>query len=615
MFLRDTYKENVNQKIRSAKDFKIFPDVNDRQAWEKVNPVLKASKIKAAEAVIDRKWNDKTAMDFINYFKKGQLYNAHEERNAFIMFIIAECLENKGRFIEQIVNGIWYFCEKTDWASPNHLNHMYDDASKNVLPDIEEQYRFIDLHAAMTAEALAWAYYFHKEKLDEITPLICKRIKYEVRRKIFDTYLVRKDFGWMGFVPSRRHKVNNWNPYIVSHILGAAFILEDDDERRADIVDTSLMFLDNYLNVVPEDGGCDEGPGYWSMAGGSVFDCLELLYYVTDGKFNVFDNEKIKNMGLYMDKVHIYKDYFVNFADNLSKEAVPIMLCRYGKAVNDESLYKLGYSSAGQHGSACKYRVFADLFTDISGDCSDAEFVADSWMPDTQIGTARENTDSYKGLYLAFKGGHNDESHNHNDVGNFIVYSDGTPVLIDIGSGTYVPKTFSDRRYELYNNCSDYHNLPTVNGYTQKAGRDFAASDVKYHSEEKRISASMSIKNAYPKDAKIMKWNRNYELDRTVGKIIITDDYELEDASDNVEFTLMTNICPEITGNSINISLPEANDVYIDFPEHLVPEIEKLPLNEVSDGKIKQSWGELYRILLKQTKFVKSDVVSIICHR
>ena len=99
MFLHDTYREIADLKIRSAKDFKIFPDINDRQAWEKVNPKLKETKIKAAEAVIDWRWYDKTAMDFINYFRKGQIYNAHQERNVFISFLIAECLENKGRFI------------------------------------------------------------------------------------------------------------------------------------------------------------------------------------------------------------------------------------------------------------------------------------------------------------------------------------------------------------------------------------------------------------------------------------------------------------------------------------------------------------------------------------
>ena len=83
-----------------------------------------------------------------------------------------------------------------------------------------------------------------------------------------------------------------------------------------------------------------------------------------------------------------------------------------------------------------------------------------------------------RGFYLAAKGGHNAESHNHNDVGNFIVYADGRPVLIDAGVGTYTAKTFSPQRYEIWTMQSAYHNLPTINGFLQKDGRQFRAENV-----------------------------------------------------------------------------------------------------------------------------------------
>src|SRR2546430_9673482 len=43
----------------------------------------------------------------------------------------------------------------------------------------------------------------------------------------------------------------------------------------------------------------------------------------------------------------------------------------------------------------------------------------------------------YTTLFRSAWGGHNAQSHNHNDVGNFIVYGDGRPVLIDLGVETY----------------------------------------------------------------------------------------------------------------------------------------------------------------------------------
>src|SRR5437868_14155296 len=69
---------------------------------------------------------------------------------------------------------------------------------------------------------------------------------------------------------------------------------------------------------------------------------------------------------------------------------------------------------------------------------------------------ARSVPNSAQGLYVAAWGGHNAQSHNHNDVGNFIVYGDGKPVLIDVGVETYSAKTFSPQRYEIWTMQSAY---------------------------------------------------------------------------------------------------------------------------------------------------------------
>ena len=110
--------------------------------------------------------------------------------------------------------------------------------------------------------------------------------------------------------------------------------------------------------------------------------------------------------------------------------------------------------------------------------------VRDMWLPGIQIMAARIREGSAEGLYLAAQGGHNAESHNHNDVGNFIVYADGEPAIIDVGVETYTAKTFSAQRYDIWTMQSAYHNLPTVNGVMQGAGREFAARDVAYKSDD-----------------------------------------------------------------------------------------------------------------------------------
>jgi len=610
MILKDSFK-NCKEKLLPAKDFLPFPKPDERAAWKKIIPELGEYFISQSEKETGRKWNSNSAMDYINYYRHDRLYDNHTDRNILARFMYAECIENKGRFIEDIVNGAWSMCEKTDWAPPQHLNHMYD-YSKNFLPDIEEENRFIDLHIAMTASLLSWIYYFFKESLDEITPLICRRIKYEVRKRVFDTLLKRNDFGWMGFVPSR-HKVNNWNPFIISHCIECILILEDDEEKRQELIKTCLGIADNYFKRVPEDGGCDEGPHYWSMAGGSVYDILELMYVATNGEYNLFTEEKVRKTVQYLKDVHIYKNYFVNFADTRGKTDIPMALVRFGKYINDSNVSELGFASGYQHGSCCQFRIISDILM------SDGSFSLEnkvnhnpsSWLENTQVGTARAYADSHEGLFLGFKGGHNDESHNHNDVGNFIVYSDGMPGIIDIGMGTYVPITFSDRRYELYNTQSAYHNLPTVNLCMQEAGRSFAASDVSFEQSESYVKASMSIKDAYPEDAGINEWSRSLELDRSNPAITVTDKYSLSEMK-NLKWTLMTYVRPEISGNIAVIPVTDGSPLKIECPQSIEITWEQLPLNAVSDGMIKRSWGELYRIILTQKDMSAENTVKLV---
>ena len=106
-------------------------------------------------------------------------------------------------------------------------------------------------------------------------------------------------------------------------------------------------------------------------------------------------------------------------------------------------------------------------------------------MPGIQVMAARVEEGSAQGLYLAAQGGHNAESHNHNDVGNFLIYADGQPAIIDVGVETYSAKTFSSKRYEIWTMQSAYHNLPTIDGVMQSAGRQFAASAVEYHADDR----------------------------------------------------------------------------------------------------------------------------------
>src|SRR5665811_67811 len=78
------------------------------------------------------------------------------------------------------------------------------------------------------------------------------------------------------------------------------------------------------------------------------------------------------------------------------------------------------------------------------------------YFTDLDIALARDKEGTTAGFYFSAKGGSNGEGHNHNDVGSFMLYFNGDPVMIDVGVGTYTSKTFSPQRYDIWTMQSNY---------------------------------------------------------------------------------------------------------------------------------------------------------------
>ena len=113
-----------------------------------------------------------------------------------------------------------------------------------------------------------------------------------------------------------------------------------------------------------------------------------------------------------------------------------------------------------------------------------------------------------KAFTLAAQAGNNGKSHNHNDVGNFLVYADGMPAIIDVGVETYTAKTFSPQRYEIWTMQSAYHNCPTIDGVMQSPGSQFAATNVSHHADDHAAELHLDLAKAYPPEAHLASWNR-----------------------------------------------------------------------------------------------------------
>ena len=123
-----------------------------------------------AEADQKAGWKALLATKFLEFKRNGN--RSHFESDSFGRramlqhLVLAECLEGKGRFVDDIVNGIWLVCEETFWGAPAHLGAQKAGVG---LPDVSEP--IIELFSAETAQMLAWTSYLLAPQLDRFRRL------------------------------------------------------------------------------------------------------------------------------------------------------------------------------------------------------------------------------------------------------------------------------------------------------------------------------------------------------------------------------------------------------------------------------------------------------------
>jgi hypothetical protein len=232
-----------------------------------------------------------------------------------------------------------------------------------------------------------------------------------------------------------------------------------------------------------------------------------------------------------------------------------------------------------------------------------APYVRDAWLPGIQVMTARSAEGAAGGWFLAVKGGHNAESHNHNDVGQFIVYLDGRPVIVDAGVGEYTARTFSGDRYTIWTMQSAFHNLPTVDGVMQEPGRSYAARQVERAMDDRSASLSLDIAGAYPPHGPIETWRRTVALHRDEG-VTIEEQFRFRRRPAEAWLTFMTASPPEaLSDGALSLrptrlagGLPSGQAVLRYGPGRIECAVDPI---DIDDDRLRAAWGDrLYRVRL-----------------
>ena len=594
-----TEKELVGQLLPGT-SWVSFPAYSEREAWDRIPDKYRSLIIQNGEEALDFEWSIIKATDFLEFGRSGNRnimqHPLFDRRSAMEDLVLAELIEGKGRFLDQIINGIWALSEQTTWALSAH---MYLQEAGYGLPDVEEP--VIDLIVGEISALFSWTHYFLEDEFNKIDSLISRRIRYEIQEKVLDIYYERDDFWWMSFGDSH---INNWNPWVNHNMLTTMLLMENDPGIKGEFVYKSMRSVDKFINFYEDDGGCDEGPSYWGHAGGAMFEYLELLHHATGGSIDIFDQEIVKSIGSYIYKANVAYPYVINFADASSKSGGrPGVVYRYGESIDDPVMQSYGAFLAEKANWEKKLpggnleAQLINLFRmeEITSAEAREPLISDFYLADLQICGARDYEGSSEGFFFAAKGGHNQENHNHNDVGHFILYYNGHPALIDVGVATYTRQTFSEERYTLWAMQSQYHNTPTINAHQQLPGEQFRAKDLIFKKSKKEVRYQLNIAEAYPSEAHVNSWERTITLRR--GKSFTVEEaFELSENTGQTTINLMTCLNPEVLNDGTIDLLGEDFVLQLEYDPHTV----ELRIEEkiLKDSRLISNWGDrIYRLV------------------
>lgn len=667
MGINDHLIEKYTKETSGAGIYDKYPNIEDRQHWDHLSKELKDALIRSGEEALKEPWTQLLISDFREFSKSGNRVRFEDKyfprRRKLNRLVMAECAENKGRFLDDILDGLYLILEETTWCLPPHTSYIRD-ANQETMPDVTRP--IIDLFDAESAALVAYAEYLLRPVLARVSPYISVYVNERLKERIFTPYL-NQHFWWMG---NGDEPMCNWTPWIVQNVLLCALTREKsfftEDERRV-FLEKAAVSCDYFLKDYGEDGGCSEGAQYYSHAGLCLFGCLEIMSWALRGDgdgcaeigadpdkkaanfANIYRENKIRNIANYIVKMYVGGGYYINFADCSAlpgRRSAREFL--FGKAIGDEVLSS--FAAEEFRNEARTEQLIEDeinLFYHVLQAFSYDEMMSfhksdalpeDFWFESVGLMVARDEN-----YTLAAKAGNNADSHNHNDVGSFTVYKKGKPFIIDLGVGTYTRKTFSDKRYELWTMQSQFHNLPTfikagdaagkekviaalgqdsaADFYDeriimQREGAEFAASDVECTLDADCACLSMDIAGAYggavdgSVDAGIKHYRRKVQLKKGEG-VFMTDEYAGEIPA---VISLMTYEKPVVKDDDgagsdcISIAVGELGEIRIcsNVPtgasSPAAVRVCKVEPYSITDERLKTAWKhEVYRVLLEVT--------------
>ena len=446
-------------------------------------------------------------------------YYTMNRNNAFDLAFLYQ-MTGEQKYADKAFEFADAFCDLTTWTRRAHeFPIIYSRIMPYNVPDDQVNFNFDHYNGdagRMMAAVYDWLYPgLNEAQRDRIRGALLEKV---VTR-------VRGDYEFHWWATAYRC---NWCGVCNSGVGLTGLALLTEHPQLTDIVAESFNHINNMLNELGEDGGWQEGGGYWNYGVHTSSFFADALKRLTNSKYNLFQNERLKNNPVTFPlHIALAGGGSLNFEDSGGSRFIGSTHLINKLATETKSKEATWYS---QELLGNKTDIF-----DIIWPSAELEARPPS-VPSKHFRTIdwwvmRSDFTSPEKVLVAGKAGMNDDPHHgHLDIGHFVVHWQEEYFIKDLGRRGYDEKFFDDARFDYPQASSIGHNVLFVNGEKQISGKlrkqpwnyEVGGTVDLFQTSEKRDYVQMNPTKAYP-NKELKGWKRHVVLEKPEVTVVLDE--------------------------------------------------------------------------------------------
>ncbi len=419
------------------------------------------------------------------------------------------------------------FCDLTTWTQRAHeFPIIYSRIMPWNVSDDQVNFNF-DHYNGDAGRMMAAVYDWLYPALDQAQR---DRIRGALLEKVVTR--VRGDYEFHWWATAYRC---NWCGVCNSGVGVTGLALLTENPQLTDIVAESYNRINNMLSQLGEDGGWQEGGGYWNYGVHTSTYFADALKRITNSKYNLFENDRLKkNPVTFPVHIALAGGGSLNFEDSGGREYIgsPYFINKLATETKSREAVWYRQELLGE-GKDIFYIIWPQPELEPAPPKrTSMHFRTIDWW------VMRSDFKSPEKVLVAGKAGMNDDPHHgHLDIGQFVVHWQKEYYIKDLYSKGYDEKFFDDARFDYPQASSIGHNVVFVNGEKQISGKlrkqaynyEVGGKVEEFTSKDTRDYVRMNPTKAYP-NKELKAWKRHIVLEKPEITVVL-DEIDAEPGS------------------------------------------------------------------------------------